>query len=375
MQIEDSIRLSIGGKVYDTWDGWSVESDLLTPADGFELELFTRDTVQLPETLVEGASCTLTLGRDMVLTGQLDEIEHDVSKRGIAIRITGRDKAAVLVDCSAPFVSMREASLAQILKEVVTPLGITRVEVRAAGKPIRRRVQVEPGQSGWEALLQVAEANGLWPWVEPDGLLVVGGPDYTSAPVGELILRKDGKGNNIERLSTRRSIAGRYSQVTVLGQHGQYDNDGLDTGKAHLRSVIKDDVLARRGIFRPKIVIDSASESQDMATTRARKVLADSRLEGFEIRAIVTGYRAPNGAVWKPGQRVIVRSEPHGLDATYFVMARTLRLARNQGAYTELRMREDKLWVLDGNPLKKHKGKKSKADADAAFINMIRGLQ
>ncbi|WP_070094866.1 phage baseplate assembly protein [Pseudomonas sp. GTC 16473] len=374
MQTEESIRLSIGGKIYKTWDGWSVESDLLTPADGFELELFTRDTVQLPETLVEGASCSLTLGRDRVLTGQLDEIEHDVSKRGISIRITGRDKAAALVDCSAPFVSMREASLAQILKEVVTPLGITRVEVRAAGKPIRRRVQVEPGQSGWEALLQVAEANGLWPWVEPDGLLVVGGPDYTSAPVGELILRKDGMGNNVERLSTRRSIAGRYSQVTVLGQHGQYDNDGLDTGKAHLRSVIKDDVLARRGIFRPKIVIDSASESSDMATTRARKVLADSRLEGFEIRAIVPGYRAPNGAVWKPGQRVIVRSEPHGLDDTYFIMARTLRLARNQGAYTELRMREDKLWVLDGNPLKKHKGMKSKVDADVSFIQMIRSL-
>ncbi|MEX5343022.1 phage baseplate assembly protein [Pseudomonas sp. I2] len=372
MQTEESIRLSIGGKIYDTWEGWSVESDLLTPADGFELELFTRDTVQLPGTLVEGASCSLTLGRDKVLTGQLDEVEHDISKRGIFIRVTGRDKAAVLVDCSAPFVSMREASLSQILKEVVTPLGITRVEVRAAGKPIHRRVQVEPGQSGWEALLQVAEANGLWPWVEPDGLLVVGGPDYTSTPVGELIMRTDGKGNNVERLSTRRSIAGRYSQITVLGQHGQYDNDGLDTGKAHLRSVIRDDVLARRGIFRPKVVIDSASESQDMATTRARKLLADSRLEGFEIRAIVKGYRAPNGAVWKPGQRVIVRSEPHGLNTTYFLMARTLRLARNQGAYTELRLREDKMWVLDGNPLKKHKGKKS--NADAAFIQMVRGL-
>ncbi|MCS5517060.1 hypothetical protein NWF32_25450 [Pseudomonas qingdaonensis] len=28
-------------------------------------------------------------------------------------------------------------------------------------------------------------------------------------------------------------------------------------------------------------MIDSASENQDMATTRARKLLADSRLEGF----------------------------------------------------------------------------------------------
>lgn len=371
MQTEDAIRLSIGGLTFETWDGWSVESDLLTPADAFELELFTRDTIELPEVLIEGASCELTLGRDQVLTGQLDEIEHDISRRGISIRVNGRDKAAVLVDCSSPFVSMREASLADILKEVVAPLGITRVEVRAGTTPVRRRIQIEPGQSAWEALLQVAEANGLWPWIEPDGLLVIGGPDYASTPVGELILREDGQGNNVQRLSTRRSIAGRFSQVTVLGQHGQYDNDGLDTARSHLRSVIKDDTLARRGIFRPKVVIDSATESQDMATTRARKILSDSRLEGFEIRAIVAGHRAPNGEVWKPGQRVFVRSEPHGLDDTFFIMARTLRLTRNEGAITELRIREDKMWVLDGNKLKKHKGKVNK---DAAFIEMVKGL-
>ncbi len=109
-----------------------------------------------------------------------------------------------------------------------------------------------------------------------------------------------------------------------------------------------------------------------MATTRARKLLADSRLEGFEIRAVVMGHRADNGQVWNPGQRVIVRSEPHGLDGTYFLMARTLRLTRGEGAITELRLREDKMWVLDGNPTKKRKGKK--ANPDAAFIEMIKGL-
>lgn len=370
MQTDETIRLSIGGLTHETWDGWSVESDLLTPADAFELELFTRDTIQLPSVLVEGASCELTLGRDRVLTGQIDELEHDISRRGIAIRVTGRDKAAVLVDCSAPFVSMREASLADIIKQVVTPLGITRVEIRAANAKVRRRIQIEPGQSAWEALLQVAEANGLWPWIEPDGLLVVGGPDYTSAPVATLILRLDGVGNNVERLSVRRSIANRFSQVTVLGQHGQYDNDGFDTTRSHLKSVIKDETLARRGIFRPKVVIDSSSENQDMASTRARKVLADSKLEGFEIRAVVQGHRAGNGSVWTPGQRVIIRSEPHDLDAVFFLMSRTLRLTR-QGSITELRFREDNMWVLDGNPLKKHKGKSNK---DAAFIEMVRKL-
>ena len=219
----------------------------------------------------------------------------------------------------------------------------------------------------------MAEANGLWPWIEPDGRLIIGGPDYTVAPVGTLILREDGVGNNVQRLSVRRSIANRYSQVTVLGQHGQYSNDGLDfdTKRSHLRSVVQDETLARRGIFRPKVVVDSASENQDMATTRARKLLSDSRLEGFEIRVILKGHRAGNGQVWNPGQRVIVRSEPHGLDDTFFLMARTLRLSRGEGAITELRLREDKMWVLDGNKLKKHKGKVNK---DAAFIQMIKGL-
>ena len=66
-----------------------------------------------------------------------------------------------------------------------------------------------------------------------------------------------------------------------------------------------------------------------------------------------------------------MRSEPHGLDGTYFIMSRTLRLTR-QGAISELRLREDKMWVLDGNPLKKHKGKKTAADA--AFIEMVKAL-
>ena len=99
-----SIRLSIGGLAHETWDGWSIESDLLTPADAFELELHTKKATRLPEVIREGAPCSLTLDGDRVLTGQIDEFEHDISRQGISMRINGRDRAAPLVDCSAPFV-------------------------------------------------------------------------------------------------------------------------------------------------------------------------------------------------------------------------------------------------------------------------------
>ncbi|MHC8308201.1 hypothetical protein ACYZUC_01085 [Pseudomonas sp. GT1P32] len=175
----------------------------------------------------------------------------------------------------------------------------------------------------------------------------------------------------VARSNSVSSIANRYREITVLGQHSQYDPDELDAKRSHLRSTVQDQALARRGIFRPKVVIDSSNESQDMATTRARKLLSDSRLEGFEIRAIVKGHRAGNGKVWTPGQRVIVHSAPHALDDTFFLMSRTLRLSRGEGAFTELRLREDKMWVLDGNPIKKRKGK---ADPDADFIQKIKVL-
>ena len=69
MPTRADIRLSIGGQAHETLDGWSVESDLLTPSDAFELELFTRQRVSLPAQLQEGTPCELSLAGDRVLTG------------------------------------------------------------------------------------------------------------------------------------------------------------------------------------------------------------------------------------------------------------------------------------------------------------------
>lgn len=344
----ERIRLTVGGVVNDTWTGWSVDSDLLTPADAFELELYTRAAPTLPPEVAEGAPCTLDLAGDAVLTGVIDEVEHEVDRRGHTVRIVGRDLAAPLVDCSTPFVSLREASLQEIVDQVVKPLGVSRIELRTDTAKVRRRIQVQPGQSAWQALQQVAEANGLWPWMEPDGRLVVGGPDYATPPVGVLVLRTGtaATGNNVERLSVRRSIADRYSQVTVLGQHGAFEGDGWDTDRTTLQAKIQDTALARRGIFRPRVVVDSGCDSTDLARARAQKLLADSEMAGFEAVALVPGWRASGGTVWTPGQRVRLVSEPHGLDGTYFLMARTLRLTRRSGAIAELHLREDKAWVV-----------------------------
>jgi prophage tail gpP-like protein len=336
----ESISLAIGGEAHAHWDSWSVESDLRTPADGFELALHTQDTARLSELLVAGSACTLSLGADRVLTGWIDEVIHEVSRAGVTIKVTGRDAAAILVDSTPPFICMHDAGLLEVVEQIARPLGITRVDIHNVDPKNSKRVQLAPTQKAWDAIKAVAETNNLWPWMEADGRLVIGVPDYSSAPADTLLLRLDGVGNNVSNLSVRRSYADRYSHVFVYGQHGQYTSENYDFAGNRVAAAFQDKTMVR---YRPTTV-EAPVQNQQHADQVARDQIANSRLEGLEIQAVVQGHRTAAGDLWTPGQRVIVRSEPHDLDATFFLMSRKLSLSRSSGPTTLLRLVEDKVW-------------------------------
>lgn len=346
------VRLYIGGLVHADWESYEIDSDLLIPADAWRVTLNLRDGA-LPDAVAAGAEVSLRIGDDPVMVGRIDDIEDEIAKEGVQFDISGRDGAAVLIDCSSPIFTAQMVSLADVVAKVVRPLGIDNIRILADKTATREKINVEPGEMAWETLTNAAEANGLWPWFEPDGTLVVGGPDYSLPPVATLVLRKNGRGNNVLRLRRRRSIAGRYSEVTVLGQRRGTD---LEQGKHALRSTERDTGVSWH---RPRIVVDYEGESEAVCRSRARKLLADSRLKSFSLIAEVAGHRvlAPgqptDGLLWKPGQRVHVISERHGIDATFFLMARKFTGGRRQAPRAILTLKEDKAWLLDAHPHKK----------------------
>ena len=103
----------------------------------------------------------------------------------------------------------------------------------------------------------------------------------------------------------------------------------------------------------PLIVTEPDIDSQAQAQRKAKKRLADSRLEGLTMTATVQGHRTDDGTLWQPGQRINVLSEPDGIDAVYFLMARTFTGGRGQPTETVLTLKEDGAWVLDADPPKK----------------------
>lgn len=341
---DNTVTLLINGKTHGQWTNYDIVSDLLTPADDFSVTL-GRPVDAKPDTVRAGDKVEVRVGGDTVLSGRIDRVQTVTEKGGKTLTIQGRDDAGVLLDCSAPLFNAQDMDLNQIIEKIVKPLGLAKIRIDAAKTDKTHKVQIEPGSRAWDALLEYAEANGLWPWLEPDGTLVIGGPDYTAAPVAELVLRTNGQNNNIKRLEVNRDMAARYSEVTVLAQS--------HSGKNNIKATAKDESVK---LHRPLIVTEPDIDSQAQAQRKAKKRLADSRLEGLTITATVQGHRTDDGTLWQPGQRINVLSEPDGIDAVYFLMARTFTGGRGQPTETVLTLKEDGAWVLDADPPKKKQG-------------------
>jgi prophage tail gpP-like protein len=358
--LPDVVEVKIGDVAHKGWTQYEIDSDLLTPADAWRVRL-AQPVIALPPQVVVGATVEVRLNGDLVLKGILDERTLTVSAGQHELNLSGRDGAGVLLDCSVPLLAMRDVTLEQVLANVLGPLKIpaSRIRTSAVSKLLREKINTEPGDTAWDTLRRVAEANGLWPWFEPDGTLVVGGPNYDLPAVATLLLRADGKGNNVLSLAEHRSIVDRYSEVTVYGQaHASGSGAGERDGRNNIKITVPD-----KGVlgYRPKVVVDHEAVNTDIARARARKVISDSKLKAYTLTAVVQGHRTDKGVLWTPGQRVVVQSEPHGLDGIYFLMARRFTGDKSIGQRTQLTLKEDGVWLLDAHPSKrKHRrGKNS----------------
>ena len=352
------VQLLINGQVHADWTDLWVDSDLLTPADAFEFGLGVKGKTKLPAEVRKGAKVQVRVDDAVVMQGRLDARTHTISRRDgggtHTVRLRGRDDMATLVDCSAPVKSMQNLTLMQIVEQIVKPLGISKIKFIGDKQYTAEKISVEPGESAWEALNKACEANGVAAWFAPDGTLTIGGPDYDAPPVAVLRLMYDNNLSNVIEVVEDDSINGVYSEITVLGQsHGGKKGKGAN----HKAQATDPNI----DWYRPKVAIESDCQDAKVATSRARKLLADGRLGGYTLDVLVPGYYTEGGVLWTPGQRVECQFEPLDTHAVFFLIGRKFAQDRQGGKYTRLKIKEDKMWVLDAKkPKQKKTGKARK---------------
>lgn len=358
----NTVAVRIGGKEHRDWLSYDIDSDFLIPADGFDFELaVSSEQGELPD--LSGQSCEVIINDETILTGIIGNQRHDKSKGNRSLRITGRDLACLLVDCSAPQINVKGMTVLDAAKKLVAPWSkyIPKVELKAEKNPTLDKIDIEPSETAWQALTHIANSVGLHVWFEADGTLIVGGADYRSPPVATLCWSKNDTRRNVENVMIERDSDSRYSEVTFLAQsHGKSGN----SAKHDLKWVYKDPSM---DLHKPKTVVVADADNLENLQRQAKKQLSDWKLEGFTLTITVGDHKTADGKLWEAGQRVHYIDEEEGIDAIFFVMGRRFSLSRMGGTQTELRLKEDGVWTPDAYPTqskqaRKRRGRKKSAN-------------
>lgn len=339
----DTVSLSIGGLTHTDWLSYDIDSDLLTPADAWTMQL--GGGLALPESVQPGADAVIRIGSEKVMVGVVDEVTEQADKRSHSVRLSGRDLAGQLLDCSAPVFNELHVSLERILTAICKPFGIAPAQIKADKTQTRRKVSTTPGQTAWEVIQNAAEANGLWPWFDPSGVLILGRPDVVTPVVDTLVLsRTQPERNNVISASYTRSLHEVYSEVRVLGQAAGGE------GERAMRGIWGKATADKPVRARLKISTDYEAENSRIAEARAKKELADGLLKSRCIVCTVRGHRTAGGALWAPGQRVALDLDALGVSGVWLLMSRKFRGGRDSGTLTDLTLYPDGLWQIDAHP-------------------------
>lgn len=367
--IQNEIVVEIDGKQHKNWKSYEIDSDFLIPADSFRFDLGVPPVHDvIPD--FSGKEAKLFINGQLVMTGIVDTTNHNLRKGERSYTLNGRDQASILVDCSAPITNVKGLTVLEAVKKIVQPLGIKQVELKAEYNPTLDKVDIDVGESAWQAIQRCANSAGLHCWFSPNGVLIVGGADYSSTPVATLCCTKDGSRNNFTDVRLVYDVSQRYSEVTFLAQKHGREND---KNKNDLKWVYKDTEMA---VYKPKTVVLGDVENLEALQKQAKKQLSDWQLEGFTLTLTVPDHKTQDGTLWQAGQRVHIIIEEYDIDAIFFLMGRRFTLSKMSGTQTELRFKQDGVWTPDAYAAKAEqarkrkgkKGRKKKASLQAASI-------
>lgn len=337
----NEVVVRIGGKEHKDWLSYDIDSDFLIPADAFSFETnVSQDQGVLAD--YSSLQCEVLINNQLIMTGIIGHQNEMVDKSNHSITFNGRDLTGLLVDCSVKQINVKGMNVLAAAQKIAEPWKqIKKVILKAEKNPVLDKVDIEPGETAWQALTKIAYKAGLHVWLEPDGTLVIGGADYSSPPVATLCHSKYDNRRNIQSIQIEYNTENRYSEVTFLGQsHTRF----ADSSKHDLKWVYKDETMT---LYKPKTVVIGDAENLEQLKVQAKKMLSDWRLEGFSLTITVADHKTQDGVLWQPGQRVHVIDEDQQIDAIFFLMGRRFFLNRNGGTLTELRLKEDGIWTPD----------------------------
>lgn len=370
----DGIQIVIGGVSYQDWLEVDIDSDVMTPADGWSC------TGALPRADVlasfrEGAKCDIYVGDDRQMAGVIDDADVSIDRGQSRLRVSGRDLGAFLLEDESAPIKVDKLTVKQLFEKLIRPSwGIKNIVIsnednvdlligkdeakqlkRTApkGKPLKSRlsVKIDPGQTVASILDEHTQRVGLTWWITAQGDLFIGKPNYTQEVAYNFRCYAFGSrkavNNNVESATISRSMQGRHDEITVNGQGIPGRGEAFNRSKKAPRfaGTATDSDLKQRGIERHMIMRDTDALNIDEALTRAQAEMGRRRLSALTIKLVVPDFRdRENARLFAVDTLASVEIEDANISGSYYVTQRRFR--ENRGVRrTELTLKEKGVWL------------------------------
>ena len=318
--------LHVNGAAYSAWTGLRLVCGIEQGASWFELQVTDDWPAGKTPDIAPGMPCTLALAGTVLLTGHIDTLTRAIDATSHRVSVSGRDKTADLIDCSARITTYTDQDLRAIAVDQARDYGVT-VETNGSLGEVFPRVAVDPGETVWELLERLARQRGVLLLTDGTGGLVIGQPKRDRAP-DDLVL-----GENLLALEWTSDLRERFSEYQGRAQMAGYtDRTGLDA--AQVAGQATDDYMAK---WRKRLKIVRAEANDTTIDQRVKWERAVRIGRSLTLQATVQGWgvRHPELDLWRCGTLVKVQAEALKIDGDYLIGTATY-LLDEQGTRTEL---------------------------------------
>lgn len=335
------IKLLVNKKAFTGWKSARVTRGVESVCGSFDLEVSERWAGQdLARPIGEEDSCELKLGNTTVITGYVDRRNISFGASEHSFRVSGRDKAGDLVDCSAYLDKWEYRNIAvdTFIEKVCLPFDIPVTLSEALGAseaPPIQKLSIDPGDSAFEAIERACRASGML--VFSDGM---GGIVLARAGTGRCKTALI-QGENILAASAEYDATSRFRDYAVLGQQNGNDNQS-GPATAFIKGTASDPNVKRASrtllvrAEKPVTFAQAKKRAEWEATVRAGR--------SATVAITVQGWTQSNGDIWPVNTLVTVRSPALGVDGDMLISQATY-VTDEGGTLTHLTLRDPRAFT------------------------------
>ena len=369
---EAEIRLQ-SGSVLGNWRDYSIDSDFLTPTDGWTFTFGSpSEWERVKDELEPGKQIEILIDKAPQLKGFIDSVSFG-GEDGTVIRVSGRDYLMPVVKSNVhPDTRLKGRTIAEIVEVTLQSIyqtipvptlfyGNAANRLALQGKQMSKVVievpdnfvetdreivkvwteyskkqldyyKANPNEGAFDFLARLLRPAGLWLWATADGNAVIGGPSYVQPASYHILRRKGDESVQVKSATYTLDKTNVPSMVIVRGK----GNQGAEFEKRAVKGRADDPSPT---IFSPMFVVHDEATTNEAAKNYAIQELyrlkQDERVYDVELK----GHRDPRTQrLYQVDTIAHVEDELIGLSEDMYVARRTFKKSATGGTSTTLKL-------------------------------------